>query len=339
VEIKILQNKDELRWDEFVKGNNSATLFHLISWKNVVEKTYGHRPIYLFIEENGNILGILPLFMINSRLFGKRLVSTPFSPVGGVCSTDKDASNSLINESQTIARDLIVSYMEFRGRSNDLDLPDDGTFVTSTLELNKSPEIVFNHLPQNKRRNITKSLKRGLVIEWTRTLKYFYPIYCQNMRNLGTPPHSYKFFDTILREFPDNSIILTVKLENAAIYSALFLFYKDTIVDFMSSSIEKYRKYYPTDFGIWNAITYACENGFKFIDFGRSIKDSPNHEFKLRWGAKTQQLYYNFYMVTAKKLPYLNPTNPRYNNLAKIWRRLPLIVTNNLGPCIRKCIV
>ena len=170
-------------------------------------------------------------------------------------------------------------------------------------------------------------------------LEDFYSLYSRNMRALGTPPHSSKFFANILGEFPDKATILTVKLSSIVLYSAVLLFHRGAVIDFMSSTVEQYRKYYPTDFGIWQAITHACEYGFRRFDFGRSIKDSSNHEFKRRWGAETHQLHYYYYLNKADKLPGLSPANPKYERLSQIWRRLPLVITNRLGPIIRKHIV
>jgi len=341
LEIKLLQTEnDEKRWEDFVRRNTSAILYQQIGWRNVVERTYGHKSYYLFAEEDGQVVGILPLFLINSRIFGRRLVSVPFAPYAGACANDDNTLRLLVDESEKrLAVDLNAEYIEFRGRASDTDLPVDTTFVTSTLGLEGSAETVFKNLPQNKRRNITKSMKRELTVTWADKLEDFYSLYNRNMHNLGTPPHSIKFFANILGEFPDSSTILSVKLNNIAIYSAILLFYRDTVIDFMSSTIEKYRQLYPADFGIWYAITYACEKGFRYFDFGRSIKDSSNHEFKRRWGADTQQLYYYYYLKKTEKLPHLSPSNSKYERLSKIWRRLPLIVANGLGPTIRRNIV
>jgi len=340
LEIKLLQDKiDEKRWDDFAKSSPSATFYHQIGWRNVIEKTYGHKPYYLFTEEDKQITGILPLFHVNSLMFGKRLVSLPFAPYADLCATDAKAAPLLLEKSETIAKELNVDHIEFRAHSDDTGLPTDLTFVTSILKLDPDSESVFRGLPQNKRRNITKSMKRNLSVEWAVDTRDFYALYARNMRDLGTPPQSRRFFDNILLEFPGSSTILMVKLDDVVIYSALLLFHRDTVIDFMSSTIEEYRKYYPTDFGIWNAIKYACEKGFKYLDFGRSIKDSSNHEFKRRWGAGTQQLYYHYYLNKAHDLPHLNPSNPKYGRLSKIWRRLPLPIANRLGPIIRRNIV
>ncbi|HIC90929.1 MAG TPA: peptidoglycan bridge formation protein FemAB, partial [Syntrophaceae bacterium] len=85
LEICNLEKNEEKEWDDYVCKSNSSTFYHMIGWKKVVEKTYGHKPIYLIAKEDGVIKGILPLFLMKSMLFGTKLVSVPFAPYCGVC--------------------------------------------------------------------------------------------------------------------------------------------------------------------------------------------------------------------------------------------------------------
>ena len=61
-------------------------------------KTYKHKPIYLIAKENGEIKGVLPLFLMRSMIFGKKLVSVPFAPYGGVCADNKAIENALVEK-------------------------------------------------------------------------------------------------------------------------------------------------------------------------------------------------------------------------------------------------
>ena len=63
-----------------------------------MEKTYNHKPLYLIAKENGVIKGVLPLFLMRSVIFGKKLVSDPFAPYGGVCADSETVEKALIDE-------------------------------------------------------------------------------------------------------------------------------------------------------------------------------------------------------------------------------------------------
>jgi FemAB-related protein (PEP-CTERM system-associated) len=339
LEICELERKDERGWNEYVLKSDHSTFYHQIGWKNVVEKTYKHKPIYLIAKEEGEIKGILPLFLIKSIFFGKKLVSVPFAPYGGVCADSKTIENALIEDAKRITEECGADYLEFRTISENKTsgLISKSVYVTSILELDPDPAVVWNEkLKRNKRKTIVKSEKRNLTREWTNKTNEFYKMYAHNMRELGSPVHSNKFFENILHVFPDNSRVLAVKRDGNVLYAAFYLFYKDTVINSWSSTLEEYRKFYPTDFGIWNAIKYSCENGYRHYDLGRSQENSTNIEFKMRWNAETKQLHYKYYLNKVKDVPNITSTNPNRQLFAKVWSKLPLGLATTMGPLIRK---
>ena len=38
---------DKNIWDNYVSSHPDSTLYHLSGWKDVIEKTYGHKTFYL----------------------------------------------------------------------------------------------------------------------------------------------------------------------------------------------------------------------------------------------------------------------------------------------------
>src|SRR5438874_7354151 len=74
-------------WDRFVEQHPAATVAHLSAWGRIVGGAYDHASVYLSIEDDGETLGVLPLVLVSSRIFGRRLVSMPFLDYGGVLSS------------------------------------------------------------------------------------------------------------------------------------------------------------------------------------------------------------------------------------------------------------
>ena len=97
METTELRRGEEKEWDSYVHKSPTSTFYHQIGWRNVVEKTYKHQPIYLIAKEEGGIKGVLPLFLMKSMFFGKKLVSVPFAPYGGVCAGNKIIENARDN--------------------------------------------------------------------------------------------------------------------------------------------------------------------------------------------------------------------------------------------------
>ena len=75
IEVRELGAADFARWDEFVRGCEGASFFHLSGWKTVIERAFGHRTCFLYAEQDGRIEGVLPLAEIKSVLFGHSLAS------------------------------------------------------------------------------------------------------------------------------------------------------------------------------------------------------------------------------------------------------------------------
>jgi hypothetical protein len=111
LEISELQKGNEKDWEEYVYKSDYSTFYHQISWKNVIERTYGHKPHYLIAKENDEIKGILPLFLMKSVIFGKKLVSVPFGPYGGVCADNKTVEDLLIDKAIELTKEYRADYL------------------------------------------------------------------------------------------------------------------------------------------------------------------------------------------------------------------------------------
>jgi hypothetical protein len=107
LEIYKLQKEEEKAWDSYVHKSNNSTFYHQIGGKNVVEKTYKHK-LFFGAKEEGEIKGILPMFLRRSVIFGKKLVSVPFAPYGGVCADSKLIEKALIEEAKRIFIFIII---------------------------------------------------------------------------------------------------------------------------------------------------------------------------------------------------------------------------------------
>jgi FemAB-related protein (PEP-CTERM system-associated) len=341
--IKLLENDEEDRWEQFVTNSDLSTYCHQIGWKHVIEDTYGHKSFYLFAESDiDGVIGILPLFLVENFFFGKRLISLPFVPFGGICCNDIDVENALIEEAISLGNSYDVDYCEIRSlyKSKSNILGKSEYYVTSLLTLEDSAETTLKNMTRNKRKTIYKSLKNNLKVltfsDCDNVLNDFYNIYSLNMKRIGTPQHSLQFFKNILKYLPSD-VICVYDNDGLCHYSALVIFFKDRMIDYTSSAFKESRNKYVTDFGVWNLILKAHELNYKYFDFGRSVIDSSNLESKRRWGATTIELNYFYPISTKLDFNKLNPSN--YGQIASFWSKLPSSINNKLGPIIRSFIV
>ncbi|HEU4850940.1 MAG TPA: peptidoglycan bridge formation protein FemAB, partial [Telluria sp.] len=113
--LHLLQPQDYARWDAFVRSCPDATFFHLSGWQKVIEQSFGNKTWFYYVEQDGQIQGVLPLSEIKSRLFGHSLGAMPFCVYGGVAAIDANARVLLDGAADKLARELGVGHLEYRG--------------------------------------------------------------------------------------------------------------------------------------------------------------------------------------------------------------------------------
>jgi hypothetical protein len=72
------------------------------------------------------------------------------------------------------------------------------------------------------------------------------------------------------------------------------------------------------------------------FDYGRSKRGTGAFDFKSNWGFEPEQLHYEYFLVKSREMPNLSPSNPKYGNAIAVWRRLPLKLTQLIGPPVAK---
>lgn len=340
--ITHLYNEDGSAWDAFVHSRHDSTNYHRYGWRKVVEKSFGHRTIYLAAtNRNNEICGVLPYVHMKSRLFGNVLVSLPFFNYGGLLISEDSAADTLLDASLKMLSGKGVDHVELRHmRMYEGIEATKQHKVTMLLDLKDNEGEQWKGLDAKVRNQIRKAEKSGLksVAGGMELLDGFYEVFCRNMRDLGTPVYSRSFFNNVLEEFPDTSLILSVTHGGRTVASALLTWYKDTLEVPWASSNRDFRQMCPNNLLYWEVIRFAIAQGTRIFDFGRSTPGEGTFNFKKQWGARPTQLYWQYLLREGEALPDVNPANPRYRLAIQAWQRLPLALANFLGPYIVRCI-
>ncbi len=332
-------------WDDFLEKHPASNMYQLAGWRQVLERTFGFTSIYwAALDSENEIVGVLPLFLMRKILGRKYLISNPFSNFAGVCTSDKLAREQLLERARETARREQAQYVELRQLRNRIDdeklrasIPSRDSFVTLMLSLEDAPDFVWNQLSSRNRGKIRKAEKSGLKCDFgVKYLSEFYQIFVRNLRHLGTPPYPLAFFKNVVEVFSERINIMVLKLEDEVV-AAMFLFqFKDVLAEPWVASLREYNHLYVNNLLYWKAIEYACENRFKTFDFGRSTVASGTYNFKEQFGARPIPLYYQYLLNKAKTIPVVDAHHNQYQFFINVWKRLPLFVTNFVGPKIVK---
>lgn len=337
--IKLLDSADRAtaaRWDSFVLACPGATFFHRAGWQRLMEDIFHHPTRFLYAERAGEIVAVLPLAHVNSRLFGNALTSLPFAVYGGVAAVDAEAAAALETEAQALARGLGVDHLELRNiEARHSDWPTQDLYVTFRKEILPEEEANMLAIPRKQRAMVRKGIKNGLVSEIDTTVDRFFAVYADNVRRHGTPAMAKRYFAALQREFGDDVEILTVLGPKGEVLSSVLSFYfRDEILPYYAGDYEAARDLAANDFKYWELMRRACARGIKVFDYGRSKVGTGPYSFKKNWGFEPQPLHYEYCLLRRDSIPQNNPANAKFKVFIALWRRLPLAVANSLGPHI-----
>jgi FemAB-related protein (PEP-CTERM system-associated) len=232
---------------------------------------------------------------------------------------------------------LDVSHVEFRDRTpRDGEWPVRTDKAALTLDLAKDAEAQWERLGTKVRAQIKRPGREGasVAVGGCELLKDYYDVFSRNMRDLGTPVYARSFFERILAELRGHADVLIVYLHGRPTAAGLLLHHGASTEIPWASSLREFNKFGVNMLLYWECLKRAIEKGAKTFDFGRSTVDSGPYRFKLQWGATPVQLYWHYWLRAGGALPRLNPANPKYALAINVWRRMPLFLTNAVGPYV-----
>jgi FemAB-related protein (PEP-CTERM system-associated) len=335
--IKTLDDANAQRWDDFVQNSTDGTFFHLSGWKKVIESAFGHKTYFLYTENDGQITGILPLVHVKSLLFGNNLVSNAFCVYGGIVANDDQSYVELDKEACRLAEELGVDSLEMRNRvRKSPERPFKELYVTFRKELDPDVEKNMLAIPRKQRAMVRKGIDAGLVSVIDNNVDRLHLAYSESVRNLGTPVFSKKYFQILKEVFGEQCEVLTIELNGQLIGSVMNFYFKDEVLPYYGGGTELARNVKGNDFMYWEVMRRAVEKGVKIFDYGRSKIGTGSYSFKKNWGFVPEPLFYEFHLVKADALPDINPLNPKYKLFIAAWKRLPLGISQFVGPWLSK---
>src|SRR4051812_23134796 len=81
IDVQVREHLDDeaaARWNAFLRGRPDARVAHRAEWAAIFREALQHRPFYLEASRAGDLVGVMPLTLVQSFLFGKFLVSSPY---------------------------------------------------------------------------------------------------------------------------------------------------------------------------------------------------------------------------------------------------------------------
>ncbi len=340
MQIRTATDADQQAWDDYVSSHSDGLAYQFFAWGKAVKKAYGFGHKYLVAETAGKICGLLPLIDFRIPLKGSSLISLPYCDAGGVLADDGEIAVALIAYAETLAADRCLLRSTVKLLPQHVNRTDK---VRMLLELPGSSEELLAGLKAKLRSQVKKPLRDGLSAKLggKELIDDFYPIFSENMRDLGSPVHSRCWIEAIVEFFAEKcrlAVIYTPEGEAAA--AGIVLLQPETVSIPWASALRNYNRLNPNMLLYWTFLSFAADKGYARFDFGRSTQGEGTYRFKEQWGAKSSPLFWYELPQQAESSPPQNSSGVSVKRelATKLWQKLPLSVANILGPQMRRYI-
>ena len=342
-------------WDDYVLNHPAGIAYHLYAWKEAVERAYGFKGYYLAAMKHNNIMGVLPLIHLKKPLLKGSLVALPYCDAGGPIADSPQIEKILILDALRLSVQLNTREVVVRSCRPMGEIKPEQTLnnekVRMLLQLPSDSDTLLASLKAKVRSQVKKPIRDGLVVVsgGMELFDEFYPLFCRNMRDLGSPVHSSTWLKSVLRAYKNRSQLFLVRMPDGAPAAGGILLCHPKVVSVpWASSLRQYNRWNPNMLLYWGFLKFSSDNGYPVFDFGRSTPGAGTFRFKRQWGAVPAPLHWADFDTAGNHCNGLVPAAGRDKNsysknrirqlVGNVVKETPVSFTNVLGTLTRKYI-
>ena len=296
-------------WDDLVLSKQDYSFFHSSFWARVLSKSYGYKPCYFSIFNNGCLVALIPLMEIKSLLTGYRGVSLPFSDHCEPIFSNDTLFQDVWNEIISYGEKSHWKFVELRGGENFFqDISPSSCYYTHALDISKNVDEILSSFRDSTRRNIKKAIRKGVKVKKCNSfdsLKEFYRLNCMTRKFYGLPSQPFYFFKNIYNYVirKNQGGIILAFYNGKAIAGAVYFLFGEKVIYKYSAWDRSYQNFRPNNLVMWEAINGYSQNGYRSICFGRTkVQHRGLLQFKEGWGVEKRLIKYFKYDFKKEKM-------------------------------------
>ena len=328
--MKLLEEKDEKRYKEFLEGHERCNFQQSLEWGKV--KTSWKKEVILSEDVNGKIVGSLCVWIRKIPIFGNIM----YSSRGPVCDIyNEEVLKDITDGAKELAKKYnafvlriepdiktddkkfreIITKLGYKIKDNAKDFRDEiqPRFVFRLDLKGKTEDEIFQGFHQKTRYNIRLAVRKGVVVkEGSREdLKDFHKIMVETGKRDDFIIRSLEYFEKMYDEMhPKHMKLLMAYHENTPIAGIIPIMYGNKTWYLYGASSNSYRNLMPNYLLQWEMIKEAIANKCDMYDFrGVSGVVDENHpqyglyRFKKGFGAEFTEFIGEIY-IPFKPLVY-----------------------------------
>lgn len=291
---------DKNEWVDFVDNHPNGNIFHTPQMYAVYLNTPKFTPVVLLAKnQKGTVVGCL-MAVVQREYKGL---------IGNLTTRSIIFGGPLTENNSTVVADVLLKkyndllkskaiYTQFR------NLYDNSVFaqifnqngykleahLDILMDLTKPIEELEQNLHKERRRNIAKAEKEGLVFKQLirkEEINDVIRLLVKTYRRVKVPM-SYEELFIHSKEFLGSKVnFFGAYYGDKMIAGQVRLCYKDTVYAWYSGSESEHFNKRPNDFLLWNVLLWSKENNYKVFDFGGAGKPNVPYgvrDYKLKFG-------------------------------------------------------
>lgn len=327
------------RWEGFVARQRSATPFHHPSWGMLIAGCYGFRAFAVATSDaTGEIRAGVPVIEVRHLRGEPKWVSLPFTdycpPLVAAPQEEADLVRALLRASAAACVRRVEVRAPIAGASPVSHGP-----LRHVIALEGDPARVYARFRPSVRRHIAQAGRNGVTIRQAQSpedlLDTFYRLQLRTRRRFGVPIQPRRFFRMLWESVIATGLgsVLIAEASASPVAAEVFLAWNGTTISKFSASDERAWSLRANNLITWHLIKTACEQGSRWLDFGRTDAGSEGlRTFKRSWGAVEQPLVYGTLGAEPEPAPSMHGTAGHL--LASIIRHGPPVVCRAAGEAL-----
>jgi serine/alanine adding enzyme len=274
----------------------------------VYKRTKNYSPVKLCAinEVTGEIEGVLNGVTIREMtgLLGKTLLgkfSTRSIIEGGplVSNNSLDCLSKMIIEYDKRVQKKSVytetwNFNDMKPLLDKVESYDYEDHLNFIINLDLLEEDLWRQLHRSRRRNISKAIREGVIIEEINNRKMipiFYDLIKETYKKVRVPLPDISLFESAFDQLvsKDMAKFFLAKHDDMYLSSIAVLTYNHTIFAWYFGTSNNALSLFPNDYLIWYVLKWGMENNYKLFDFGGAGKPDVEYgprEFKRRFGGR-----------------------------------------------------
>lgn len=296
--MDIVNSLPEDKWRKFVEEHNDGNIFHTPEMFQVFRNTKDYTPeLWAAVDDDNRILALLLPVNIHYYRYLPHFITSRSVVFGGVLSIPGEKGleglDNLLRAYQqnTKYSSVLTEIRNISPLGESAQVLHKHGFLYEDhlnylININCSPEEIFNRIGNRTRKNIRHGLNSNrVIIEEINTkaqLSSCYRILERVYRNVKVPLADLSLFNAAYDLLcPLGKFRITIaKVEQIPIAVSMELLYKDIIYGWYGGLDRTFSTFVPNELLMWHILEWGAKNGYRIYDFGGAGK--PNEKYGVR---------------------------------------------------------